>query len=306
MDSREAKWGPSINSNEKTGAYVPTPHDTMYSARTQISETLEDNFGVYVDSHKHGKAPTAQQTFELAARGLKSAGDAINTLKFITKNLAMAVNASATFMPYPIEGECGNSLYISASLWKTSEQNILYETKESYGQLSQAGRYFVGGLLEHAPTICLFASPIPNSYRKLAVDNLTYGWSAIDPHAMVFVPSYKKNIKESKRVVYKAADPSANPYLAQSLIIAAGLDGIKKKIEPGDPTEEAEGKKKRVERALPTSLYEATKALESDTAFIKGIVPSELLGDYLELKLKQHKESLTGITGLELRNYFTV
>jgi glutamine synthetase len=222
MDSREAKWSPTVLSNEKTGAYVATPHDSMYSARTQISETLEDSFGVFVDSHRHGKSPTAQQSFELAARSLKSAGDAVNTLKFIAKNLANAVSATATFMPYPLEGESGNSLSIAVSLWKTSEQNVLYEGKESYGQLSQAGRYFIGGLLEHAPTISLFAAPIPNSYRKLALDNLTYGWSATDPNAMIFVPSYKKNVKESKRVVYKAADPAANPYLAQSLVVAAG------------------------------------------------------------------------------------
>jgi glutamine synthetase len=305
MDSREAKWGPAVISNEKTGAYVPTPHDSMYSARTQISETLEDSFGVLVDSHRHGKSPTAQQTFELAARSLKSAGDAVNTLKFITKNLATAVNASTTFMPYPIEGEKGNSFSIAVSLWKTSEQNILYEGKETYGQLSQSGRYFIGGLLEHAAALSLFTAPIPNSYRKIALDNLTFGWSASDPQALVYVPSYKKNIKESKRVVYKACDPSANPYLAQSLIVAAGLDGIKKKIEPGDPTE-SDNKKKRVEKSLPASLYDAIKALESDTAFIKGIVPTEFLGDYLELKLRQHKDSLKGITGLELRNYFNV
>ncbi|VVC04529.1 Glutamine synthetase [Candidatus Bilamarchaeum dharawalense] len=305
MDSREAKWGPSAISNEKTGAYVATPYDSMYSARTQISETLEDSFGVLVDSHKHGKSPTAQQTFELGARSLKSAGDAVNTLKFITKNLATAVNASATFMPYPVEGEKGNTFSIAMSMWKSNEQNILYDGKESYGQLSQAGRYFVGGLLEHAQTLSLFTAPIPNSYRKLAMDNLTFGWSASDPKALIYVPSAKRNIKESKRVVYRACDPSANPYLAQSLIAAAGLDGIKKKIEPGDPTE-TDTKKKRVEKELPSSLYEAIKSLETDTAFIKGLVPSELLGDYLDLKLKQHLDSLKGITGLELRKYFNV
>lgn len=305
MDSREARWGPSPISNEKTGAYVATPYDSMYSARVQIAETLEDSFGVLVDAHRHGKSPTAQQTFELGARSLKSAGDAVNTLKFITKNLATAVNASATFMPYPVEGEKGNSFLMAISLWKTSEQNLFYDGKESYGQLSQTGRYFIGGLLEHAQALSLFTAPLPNSYKKLAMDNLTFGWSATDTKSVVFVPSFKKNIKESKRVVYRAADPSANPYLAQALMVAAGLDGIKKKIDPGDPTE-SDNKKKRVEKELPGSLYEATKALESDTAFIKGLVPTELLGDYLELKLKQHVESLKGVTGLELRKYFNV
>jgi glutamine synthetase len=304
MDSREAKWGPSPLSNT-SGAFVATPNDSMYSARTQIAETLEDSFGVLVDSHKHGRAPTSQQSFEIGPRALKSAADALNTLKFITKNLAAAVNASATFMPYPVEGEAGNALSVAISLWKTSEQNIFYEGKEAYGQLSQSGRYFIGGLLEHASSLSLFTAPVPNSYRRLAIADYTVGWSAVDKNALVFVPSSKKNVKEVKRIVYQGADPSANPYLAFALVAAAGLDGIKKKADPGDAVE-SDSKKKRVEKALPSSLYEAIAALESDTAFIKGVVPTELLADYLDMKMKQHHESMKGVTGFELNRYFNV
>ncbi|MFH0884899.1 MAG: glutamine synthetase beta-grasp domain-containing protein [Candidatus Micrarchaeota archaeon] len=305
MDSREARWGPSPLSNEKTGAYAATPYDSMYSARTQISETLEDSFGVLVDSHRHGRAPTSQQTFELSSRSLKAAGDAVNTLKFITKNLATAVNAAATFMPYPIEGERGNSFNIAISLWKTSEQNLFYEGKEAYGQLSQTGRYFIGGILEHSSALSLFTAPTPNSYRRLAMEGFKVGWSALDKDALVRVPSYKKNIKETKRIVYRGADPAANPYLAQALMAAAGLDGVKKKTEPGDPTEET-GTKKRTVKELPGSLFDAAAALQSDTAFLKGVVPTELLADYLDLKLRQHKESMKGISGHELLKYFNV
>ncbi len=305
MDSREAFWGPSPMSNVGSGAYVATPHDSMYTARTQIAETMEDNFGMFIDSHRHGRAPTAQQTFELAPRGLKSAADTVNTLKYITKNLATAVNASATFMPYPIEGEVGNSLKIAVSLWKTSENNVFYDGKESYGQLSQMGRYFIGGLLEHAPALSLFTAPTPNSYKRLAINNFKVGWSVSDKDALIHVPHTKKNVKEVKRIAYKGADPAANPYLAYAVVCAAGLDGMKNKIDPGDPVE-VESKKKRVERELPGSLYDAIAELESDTKFLKGVVPAELLGDYLDIKLKQHKESQKGITGLELQKYFNV
>jgi len=304
MDSREAKWGPSPMSNDTTGAYVATPYDSMYSARTQICETMEDSFGMLVDSHRHGRSPTAQQSFELAPRNLKSAGDAVNTLKFITKNLANAVNASSTFMPYPVEGEKGNALNIAMSLWKTSDQNVFYDTKESYGQLSQSGRYFIGGLLEHVQALCMFTAPTPNSYRRLAAEPMKLGWSCTDKSSLVYVPSVKKNIKESKRVVFRASDPSANPYLAFSVVVAAGLDGIKKKVDPGEPIES--DKKKRAERSLPASLLDAIKALESDTTFLKGTVPAELLGDYLDLKLKQHQQAVGGITGHELQKYWNV
>ena len=305
MDSREATWGPAPLSNEDTGAYVGTPFDSMYSARIQICETMEDSFGMFVDSHRHGVSPTAHQNFQLSARSLKSAADMVGTLKFITRNLATAVNASATFMPYPIEGETGNAFNIATSFWKTSDNNIFYDAKESGGQLSQTGRYYIGGLLEHAQALCLFTAATPNSYKRLAVNEFNVGWSMNDPKALVKVPYTRKNTKETKRIVYKGADPSANPYLAYALVCAAGLDGIKNKIDPGDASEE-EGKKKRVQKDLPSSLLESISALESDTKFIKGVIPSELLGDYLDLKLKQHKESMTGVSAIELHKYFNL
>ncbi len=307
MDAREAKWGPSPLSNENSGAYVATPYDSLYAARTQICETMEDSFGVLIDTHYHGKSPTAQQSFEIAPRSLKSGADAVNTLKFVTKNLAAAVTANATFMPYPIEGEKGNSYDISVSLWKTSENNVFYDGKEKDGQLSQTGRYFIGGLLEHAASLSLFTAPIPNSYRRLAAENMQVGWSMNNNNSLIYVPYTKKNVKEAKRVVYKGADPSANPYLANALVCAAGLDGIKNKIDPGDPVEtEDSKKKKRVEKELPTNLFEAISALESDPKFIKGVVPTELLSDYLDLKLRQHKQMNTAVTGFELKKYFNV
>jgi glutamine synthetase len=305
MDSREAKWGPSVMSNDDTGAYVATPYDSMYSARTQICETMEDSFGMLVDSHHHGKSPTAQQSFQLSPRTLKSAGDAVSTLKFITKNLATAVNASSTFMPYPVEGERGNGFEISMSLWKTSENNIFYDGKDSYAQVSQTGRYFMGGILEHAEALSLFTAPTPNSYRRLAMEDFKVGWSTSDKKALLQVPYTKKNVKEVKRVVYKGADPAANPHMAYALVAAAGLDGIKSKIDPGDPVEK-ESKKKRVEKELPSSLYEAIQALESDTKFIKGLLSPELLSDFLDKKLRQHREAMMGVSGLELQKYFNV
>ncbi|MBI5224025.1 glutamine synthetase beta-grasp domain-containing protein [Candidatus Micrarchaeota archaeon] len=305
MDSRESQWSPSaLSANQTHGAFAATPYDVMYAARNQVSETLEDHFGMMVDSHRHGRSPTAQQTFELAERSLKSAADATNTLKLVAKNLAATVGASASFMPYPIEGEKGNSLNVSMSLWKTADSNLFYEGKEEYGQLSQSGRYFIGGVLEHSSAIMAFAAPTPNSYRKLTADPKKFGWSAADSGSLLFVPSAKKNVKEVKRVVFKASDPSANPYLLYAALVSAGLDGIKSKTEPGDQTEK--DSKKRVEKSLPSSLMESLSALSSDMKFIKGTFPTELLDDYVEIKTKQHKESLMGVTNLELHKYFNV
>ena len=300
LDSREAKWGPSPLTLDK-GAYASQPYDSMYAARCQISETLEDSFGVLIDGHWHGESPTAQQTFELGERKVKTAADAINTLKFVTRNLATAVNVTSTFMPYPVQGERGNDLFMSMSLWKTADNNIFYDANDKYAQISQNARYFIGGLMEHARALAVFTSPIPNSYKRLAKTPLTVGWSTTDSDALVFVPHSRKNSKESTRLVFKGTDPSVNAHLAYSAVLAAGLDGIKSKIDPGDPSEEESKKKKEI--LLPESLYEAIEALESDTKFIKGVVPPEFLEDYLELKLNQYKEDKEAVSMDDHRKY---
>ncbi len=288
MDSREAVWGPHPYSNEKSGAFVATPKDGLYSARNQIGETLEQQFGVFVTAHKHGPSPTAHQSFEISEKRIKYAGDDLSTLKFITKNIANAVNAYATFMPYPIEGEKGSGLSISVSMWK-NEGNVFAEGEK----LSQKALYFVGGLLEHAPALSLFCLPTPNSYKRLAAINIKAEWSREDSGALVYVPHAKE---EKMRITYRGADPSVNPYLAYSAVVAAGFDGIKKKISPD--------KKKKVK--LPKNLFEAAEALESDIKFLKGVMPPELLADYIDAKLKEHKQSLLAVSAWELHKYFDI
>ena len=305
MDTREARWGPSPLSAQKNGAWLSQPYDSMYPARTQICESLEDSFGMGVDAHMHGRGPTAQQLFEMSEKPLMAAADSIATLKFVVRNLASAVNASSTFMPYPVEGEKGNSMDIAISLWKAADNNLFYEGKDSYAQLSQNGLYFIGGLLEHAAALSLFTAPTPNSYRRLAVDAPVVGWSNSAENALVKVPFFKKNVKENKRVVYTGGDPSANPHLAFATVVAAGLDGIKSKIDPGDPIE-SDKKKKRAVSALPESLYGAIEALESDPKFIKGIVPTELLGDYLDMKLGEHRKERSAVSNYELEKYYNI
>ncbi len=307
MDSRESAWSPSPLSSVKSGAYLPQPYDSMYAARVQVGETLEDHFGVPLDAHRHGPGKTAQQSMDLREQSLPAAADSLTTLKFVIRNLANAVNAATTFMPYPIEGENGSSLNLAISLWKTGENNMFYDGTDEYAQLSQAGRYFVGGLLEHASALSLFTMPTTNSYKRLAGDARMVAWGKLNKKAVVQVPHTRKNYKEGKRVVFTASDPSVNPYLAYTAIMVAGLDGIKSKIDPGDPTDDEKGEvKKRKWAPLPNSLYEAIQAFESDPKFIKGVFPTELLDEYLDLKLTEHEDSQRSLSNWELQEYWNI
>ena len=307
VDTKEANWSPSPLSSIRKGAYVAQPYDSLYAARTQIAETMEENFGFVVDSHRHGRSATAQQSLDIHEYSIKNAADALNTLKFVTRNLANAVNAAATFMPYPVEGEKGSSLLLHQSLWKTGDSNIFYDANDSYAQLSQTGRYYIGGILEHAAALSIFTNPTSNSYKRLAMDRKFVGWSKDNREALVLVPYTKKNYKEGKRVVFTGTDPSVNPYIAYAAVVAAGIDGIKSKIDPGDPLESGEEEtKKRKWKRLPNSLYEAVESLETDPKFIKGVMPAELLGDYLDLRLGESKEFQRNLSNWEMEKYWNV
>jgi len=305
VDSREAHWSPSPLASVEKGSFLSQPFDSIYPARIQISETLEENFGFPVQFHHHGRGQSAQQSIRIMEFPTKTASDAFLTAKFVTRNLASAVNALATFMPYPVYGEPGSGLTIHQSLWKSADNNIFYDGSDKYAQVSQAGRYYIGGILEHIAALMLFTAPTSNSYKRLAVDPPTIGWSKNREHAAVQVPHLLKNNKEERRIAFTAADPAVNPYVAYGVVVAAGLDGIKNKTDPGDPLED-EGKKKKKFAVLPKSLYEAVAALESDTKFLKGVIPADFLGDYVDLKLKEHHSSMRAITNWEMEKYINV
>jgi len=302
VESREAVWSPTILSNFEKGAFISHPFDTMYGARSQISETMEDSFGVVIEGHRHGKSKTAQQMIDIQEYSVKQAADGITTLKFVVRNLANAVQAAATFMAYPIEGERGSTLAMHQSIWKTSDKNVFYDGEDEYAQLSQTGRYYIGGILEHAQALTFLTNPTANSYKRLAADPKVIGWSKDDRNTIVRVPDTKRNYKEAKKITVLLADPSANPYLAYSAIIAAGLDGIKDKIEPGEPNEKED--KKRKVRDLPATLYDSISAFGSDSKFLKGVIPKEILEELVDLKYEEDLQHKKAVTGWEIDRYF--
>ena len=311
VDAREAPWNPSPLWNATNGAYLSQPFDSLFSARTQVSEVMEDNFRYVVTKHFHGRSPSSQQSLTLGTMPLKASADATATAKFVVRNLAFIANSAPTFMPLPIFGERGSELALHFSLLKGKE-NLFYDQKDSYAQISSHARYFIGGLLEHAPAMALFTNPTTNSYKRLLADPKYIAWGRRSNGSAVKVPNEKKNDRLNKGITYMVPDPAANPYLAYAVMLAAGLDGIKSKADPGDPVDtNIQGMSARERKAagvkyLPSNLIEAIDYLESDNKFLKGVISSELLGDLLEAKIGEQKEHNLRTSAYEFEKYFNL
>lgn len=306
IDSREAYWNPTPLLNSRSGSYASQPRDMLCSVRTQICEVLEDHFRFQATSHGHGRHASGQQKISLAAANAKLAADALVTLKYVARNVAAISNNVATFMPLPVANEKGSSHAITQRLRKGVE-NLFYDEKGEYAQLSQTALYYIGGILAHAEALSVFTMPTTNSYKRLKADPRYVTWSRTNPNALVYIiPA----TADDRTVSYTGADPSVNPYLAYAAVVAAGLDGIKNKAEPGKPVDEnisgmdAKAMRELKIRPLPASMLEAVSALESDNKFLKGFISSELLADYLAQRLDEHKENEKRPTAFEIERYF--
>jgi len=195
--------------------------------------------------------------------------DQVMTYKYVVKNVARRHGKSVTFMPKPVFGDNGSGMHTHQSLWK--EGTPLMADKSGYAGLSQLARAYVAGLLAHAPALLAFCAPTTNSYRRLvpgfeAPVNLVY--SQRNRSACIRIPMYSESAK-AKRIEFRPPDSAANPYLAFAAMLMAGLDGIRRDLDPGTPSdydlfEDAGGDVPQV----PGSLDEALDALEADHDFL--------------------------------------
>ena len=268
VDSAEGHWnsgkpGLGYTIREKEGYFPPAPHDTLHDLRIAMVLTLE-RLGIPCEFHHHEVASGGQCEIDLRYQTLTRMADQVMTYKYVVKNVARAAGKTVTFMPKPLFGDNGSGMHTHQSLWK--EGTPLMADKSGYAGLSQLARGYVAGLLAHAPALLAFCAPTTNSYRRLvpgyeAPVNLVY--SQRNRSACIRIPMYSDSPK-AKRVEFRCPDAAANPYLAFAAMLMAGLDGIEKGLEPGEPAdydlfEEDRGRIAQV----PGSLDEALDALES-------------------------------------------
>ncbi len=310
VDSEEGHWntrrrGDLDNPNlgyhirAKEG-YVPVaPVDTLIDLRNAISLVLAD-VGIDVECHHHEVSTAGQCEIDFRFSNLLHTADNVMLFKNVVKNTSVMHGHTATFMPKPLYGDNGSGMHVHQSLWR--EGNPLFAGEE-YAGLSEMAKFYIGGLLKHAPALVAFGAPTTNSYKRLvpgfeAPVNLAY--SARNRSAAVRIPMFSPSPK-AKRLEFRPPDPSCNPYITFAALLMAGLDGIQNRIDPGAPLDKDIYDLPPEELAnvpsLPGSLDDALDALEKDHEFLlKGDVFTRSMIDRW-ISYKREKE----ITPLRLR-----
>lgn len=297
VDSNEGWWKSGEDSKPNLGGqiapkrgYFPVPPtDSLQDIRSKIVLALME-MGVDVEVHHHEVATAGQCEIDLRFDSLLSMADKVTKYKYVVKNVARANGLTATFMPKPLFGDNGSGMHVHQSLWN-SDKNLFFD-ESGYASLSDTAKYYIGGLLKHAPALLAFAAPTTNSYRRLvpgfeAPVNLAY--SQRNRSAVCRIPVYSKSAK-AKRVEFRAPDPSANPYLCFPALLMAGLDGIQNRIDPGDPVDrdlyDLPPEELKKIKQVPGSLGDVLNALEEDHDFLlKGdVFTPDLIEAYVSYK----------------------
>jgi glutamine synthetase len=242
------------------------PIDLAEDIRREIVLALTE-MGFNIEASHHEVAKGQHEIDFTYGEALRTA-DNVVTFKYVTRTIAMKNGLAATFMPKPIYGAAGSGMHVNISLFK-GEENAFFDP-EAKMQLSDLARYFVGGLLEHAPAITAITNPLINSYKRLVSGfeaPVYIGWSGPNRSSLIRVPSGRGL---STRLEFRSPDPSCSPYLGFAAVLAAGLDGVKRKIDPGDPVDlniydlsDAERERLGIQ-TLPSNLREALDYLEED------------------------------------------
>jgi glutamine synthetase len=286
---QHAKPNLAYKLRQKEGYFPVPPADSLANIRAEMVAVMR-SLGIACEFHHHEVSSGGQGEIDMRFQPLLRMSDQMMLYKYVVRNIAVKHGKVATFMPKPIFEENGSGMHVHQSIWKDGE--TLMSDPDAYAGLSETGRYYIGGLLKHADSLLAFCAPTTNSYRRLvpgyeAPVNLVY--SARNRSACVRIPVYSKEPK-TKRVEFRSPDPLANPYLAFSALMMAGLDGINNKIDPGDPLdtdlyELSAADLARVE-SVPGSLEESLDALDSDHAYLLegGVFTEDVVQTYISYK----------------------
>jgi glutamine synthetase len=274
------------------GYFPAPPGDTHADLRARMVVVMEQ-MGIPCEFHHHEVSAGGQAEIDLRFDRLLRMGDKLQTYKYVVKNVARQAGKTATFMPKPLFEENASGMHIHQSLFRGGE-NVMYDLN-GYGLLSREALNYIAGLLEHARALMAFCAPTTNSYRRLvpgyeAPVNLAY--SQRNRSAAVRIPVYSP-AEKAKRIEFRPPDPAANPYLACSAMMMAGLDGVQSRLDPGLPVDkdlfELSEEERAVIASVPGSLAESLDALEQDHEFLLNgdVFTEDLIETWIEYKREQ-------------------
>jgi glutamine synthetase len=309
VDSDEGIWNSGRSFDNGSGAnlghrprnkegYFPVPPvDTLQDFRSNCVMKLMEA-GIDCEVHHHEVATAGQCEIGMRFSSLTTMADKVMMYKYILKNVAKEAGKTITFMPKPLYGDNGTGMHVHQSLGLKG-QNVFYDP-EGYALLSENAMYYIGGLLEHSPALLALTSPSTNSYRRLvpgyeAPVNLVY--SMRNRSAAIRIPVYSTSSK-AKRIEYRPPDATCNPYLAFSAMLMAGLDGIKRKIHPGEPHDmdlfELPKEEAKLIKQVPGSLEKSLENLESDHDFLLqgNVFTKNLVETWIEYKRTKENDAI--------------
>lgn len=297
------------------GYHAIPPGDKLNDLRSKISVALEDA-GIPIKYHHHEVGSAGQCEIETPLLGFLKAADAVMMIKYFTKNLAAQNGKTVTFLPKPLFGESGSGMHFHQQLFH-KDQNLFYDPNSST-LLSETALFYIGGLLTHAPAVLAFTDPTTNSYRRLIPGfeaPVNCFFSTGNRSAAIRVPKYATQ-PDKVRIEFRPPDATCNPYLAMAAQLLAGIDGIRKRIEPTaagfGPFDEDifswTPEKRGTIKNLPTSLEESLAALENDHDFLlyDDVFSTELISDWVKAKNKELDEIRIRPHPFEIEKYFNI
>lgn len=295
---------PTTVTHESAGYFDLGPLDLGENARRDMVLTLED-MGYEIEASHHESAP-AQHEIDLHYDEALASADSIMTFKLVVKTIGKRHGLHATFMPKPKSGINGSGMHINMSMRKDGI-NIFHDSKDPAG-LSKEAYWFIGGLMKHMKAICFITNPVVNSYKRLVPGYeapVYIAWSARNRTPLIRIPDTRG---DAVRIELRSPDPSANPYLALAVCLAAGLEGIQNEIMPPKSVDcniyemsEEERKASGIEM-LPGSLLEAAREFEKD-AFIQSVLGEDLSKKYIEAKTREYADYRAQVTDWEISRY---
>jgi glutamine synthetase len=273
----------------KKGYFPVPPLDSAQDIRGEMLEAM-GTMGVIIEKHHHEVA-SAQHELGIKFQPMIKSADSVLIYKYVIQQVANAYGKTATFMPKPIYGDNGSGMHCHQSIWRDGKPLF---AGDQYAGLSMDCLYYIGGVIKHAKSINAFTNPTTNSYKRLVPGfeaPVLLAYSARNRSASCRIPFGQS--PKSKRVEVRFPDPLANPYLAFTALLMAGLDGIKNKIHPGEPMDKDLYELPKEElKEIPTvcaSLREALDSLDKDRDYLKagGVMDDDFIDAYIELKMTE-------------------